>query len=379
MLIAEENSILRKKFSEIINEHAKLHVFDQVASIEKLRDAVKEADYDVVVVGNSVAGGTSIEAIEAVLKIKGLPILYAPLINPNSNITEYPKILDLGFIETVQILTNLNYKNMEILKLPRLIAIKCTILAKLNMKRFAFQYELYLNNEFKQIFVKRSDNRKAKDIAPDLSRRKIARKIKSDKGTFTSRDVIVIGASTGGPKTLIDLISQFPASFPPVLVVQHMPQGFISSFAERLNRKSKMKVKMAETGDLITKGNIYVAQGGYHMEIYLDADKNALIQITDGPTVNFVKPSVDVTLFSAARVWGRGVISVILTGMGHDGSQGTKTIKKLGGKCIAQSAVDSVIYGMNKSVIEAGLADKVLRIDEIAVELAMMLGFKVSE
>ena len=114
------------------------------------------------------------------------------------------------------------------------------------------------------------------------------------------------------------------------------------------------------------------------MEVEVDHNNLAVIQITDGPTVNYVKPSIDVTLFSALRIWGKGVISVILTGMGHDGREGTRAVKKLGGRSLAQSQVGCTLYGMNKSIIEAGLADRVAIAEEVAVELAAMLGYNVS-
>lgn len=377
VLVAEANDILRKKYVDVIDEHIKLQVFEKVSTITKLRDAVKTQDFNVVLIGNSIAGGTPIDAMEEVLKIKDIPILYAPLLK--DKMQEFPNILNLGFIETVQILTELDESNIADLNMPKMVNIKCTILAKLNMKRFRFQYESFLKDEFKAVFVNRKENKKGSDVQPDLNKKRVRRKIASRSGTISSRDVIVIGASTGGPKTLVDVISQFPPTFPPVLVVQHMPRGFIQSFAKRLDNKCKMKVQMANNGDQIKKGNVYVAQGGYHMEVYVDGDKRPYIQISDGPTVNFVKPSVDVTLFSAVRVWGKGVISVILTGMGADGKAGTRVVKKMGGRSIAQSAVDSVIYGMNKAIVEAGLADKVLMINEIPIELAGMLGYTISE
>ncbi len=183
-------------------------------------------------------------------------------------------------------------------------------------------------------------------------------------------NVIVIGASTGGPGALTELLPRLPPTIPPILIVQHMPAGFIESFAQRLNQISQIEVVPAVEGLDLKRGHAYIAQGGKHMELKKNHRGTIEITLTDGPLVNFVKPSVDVTLNSAIDIFKGKVMAVIMTGMGKDGLNSSKKLKKLGGKILAQSEEDSVIYGMNRAVIEAGIVEGVYTIPELAKAIA---------
>jgi two-component system chemotaxis response regulator CheB len=378
VLVAEGNPILRTKIIDACNSHAKLDVFESVDNIKLMKDYLSSQIFDVVVVGGRLTDCTAIEAINQIVVSQPLPILHIPI--HQTSVLEFPDVLNLGFIDTVEILSDFEGNNLEHIKIPRLVPIKVAILAKLNMARFLYQIDMYNKGEIKASRILKVKNKDSKALEKKFSKRaskEILKKIRSRRGKVTTKDVIVIGASTGGPKMLQHIIPQFPSNFPPVLVVQHLPRGFVDSFASRINTKSNMTVKMAKQGDLIQSGIAYIAPGGYHMEVEMDLNNLPAITISDGPTVNFVKPSVDVTLFSAVRIWGSGVISVILTGMGSDGREGTRVVKKLRGRSIALNERDSVIYGMNKSVVQAGLADHVLGMDEVTIKLAKMLGFDV--
>lgn len=178
--------------------------------------------------------------------------------------------------------------------------------------------------------------------------------------------VVVIGASTGGPKAVLDVMQEIrgglPASF---LIVQHMPKGFTLSFAERISWQSGVKTKEAEDNDLVLADKAFVAPAGYHMALEED-DEHLKIRLNQEALVNFVRPSVDVTMRSAVEIFGKDTIGVILTGMGKDGLEGCRRIKEKGGSVIIQNQETSVVWGMPKSVYEAGLADKVLPVSKIA-------------
>lgn len=174
--------------------------------------------------------------------------------------------------------------------------------------------------------------------------------------------VIVIGSSTGGPNTVQSIISSLPNDLPAaILVVQHMPKEFTGPLALRLNENSDLPVKEAEDGDIIKEGTVLVAKGGYHMIV----EPNMRIKLVDGPKRFGVKPAVNMTMVSASEVFGSNTIGVLLTGMGHDGAFGMKTIKKRGGKTIAQDSSSSVIYGMPKAAVDLKAVDKLLPTEKI--------------
>lgn len=176
-------------------------------------------------------------------------------------------------------------------------------------------------------------------------------------------DIVVIGASTGGPKALYNVITKLPPDLGvPVLVVQHMPEGFTRAFAERLNTFSKIKVKEATNEELIEKNTVYIAKGGFHMEV----EENKRIILTKEPPIWGVRPAVDKLFISVSRVYGSNVLSVVLTGMGKDGAQGTVAVKDRGGITISEDSSTCAIYGMPKAAFDTGKVDEVLPIYEIA-------------
>ncbi|KMQ52979.1 Chemotaxis response regulator protein-glutamate methylesterase CheB [Chitinispirillum alkaliphilum] len=186
--------------------------------------------------------------------------------------------------------------------------------------------------------------------------------------------ILAIGVSTGGPEALNKLIPSLPSSFPvPVVIVQHMPVGFTKSLAESLNKKSKLTVVEAQNGDVVLPGKVYVAPGGIHMTVR-SRDNATIIGLDDGPAENSCKPAVDVLFRSVASVFeSKGVLSVILTGMGSDGVKGVKALKKKGCYSITQSASSCVVYGMPKAVDDEGLSDKSVDLDTIPIEICRVL------
>jgi len=175
--------------------------------------------------------------------------------------------------------------------------------------------------------------------------------------------LVVIGSSTGGPKALQEVIPRLPADLPAaVVIVQHMPAGFTKSLAQRLNDLSSLTVQEAVDGDRLAKGLVLLAPGDYHMEI----TSNKRIKLTQSPRRNHVRPAVDITMETAADHFNASVLGVVLTGMGSDGTDGARRIKARGGHIIAEDEKTSVVYGMPRSVVEAGVADEIVPLTEIA-------------
>ena len=175
--------------------------------------------------------------------------------------------------------------------------------------------------------------------------------------------VVVIGSSTGGPRALNTVIPGLPAGLEAaVLVVQHMPAGFTRSLAERLDSQSPLKVKEAGPGDRPEVGKILLAPGGFHMTL----DENGAVALNQNPPVHGVRPAIDVTLASVVKHFGPAVIGVILTGMGNDGTNGCVLVHDSGGFVIAEAESSCVVWGMPRSVVEAGVVDEVAPLPEVA-------------
>ncbi|HOS41178.1 MAG TPA: chemotaxis response regulator protein-glutamate methylesterase [Spirochaetota bacterium] len=180
-----------------------------------------------------------------------------------------------------------------------------------------------------------------------------------------SARVIAIGTSTGGPSALFNVFKNLPHNLPnPVLVVQHMPEGFTKAFAERLNANSPLSVKEAADGDIVRPGWGYIAPGHSHMRIE-NAGGERIIRVFTADKVSGHRPSIDVLFDSVAETCGAESVGVIMTGMGKDGARGMLNIKRKGGYCVAQDEETSVVFGMNRVAVELGAVDDVVPLDEI--------------
>ena len=185
----------------------------------------------------------------------------------------------------------------------------------------------------------------------------------SESGRFRRSRVVVIGVSTGGPAALGHVLPRLPRDTSlAVIVVQHMPQGFTEALARRLASLCAVRVREAVTGDRPEPGLVLVAPGDQHLEI----DAAGVLQLSEGPEVNGVRPSADVTMAGAARAFGRRAAGVIMTGMGKDGAEGLLAIHRAGGTTFAQDQASSVIWGMPRAAVEAGAVDHVVPLDELA-------------
>ena len=183
--------------------------------------------------------------------------------------------------------------------------------------------------------------------------------------------IVSIGTSTGGPKALQDVIPKIPKDFPiPIVIAQHMPPNFTKPFAERLNQLSQITVKEAEEGEPLKPGIAFVAPGRGNMRVVRKRGIETILNISEWHEEEFLyRPSVDALMFSVAEWFPGRALGVILTGMGNDGLKGLIAMKKTGGRIFAQSEETCVVYGMPKAVVDAGLADKVLAIEEVAGEI----------
>jgi two-component system chemotaxis response regulator CheB len=181
----------------------------------------------------------------------------------------------------------------------------------------------------------------------------------------TTHKVLAIGASTGGTKAIEQVLTSLPVNAPGTVIVQHMPELFTASFAERLNRLCRMEVREARDGDSVVPGVALLAPGNHHM-VLQQSGASHLVRIKDGPPVHHQRPAVDVLFQSVARNVGRNAIGVLLTGMGADGAKGLLAMREAGAHTIAQDEASCVVFGMPKEAIALGAATEVVALPRIA-------------
>ena len=190
-----------------------------------------------------------------------------------------------------------------------------------------------------------------------------------------SNNIVIIGASTGGPETLQTVLADLPVLDAFVLIVQHMPIYVNHSVRDELAYASRMEIKLAKDGDQLEKGVIFLSPSQIHMEL----TGNKGIILTKKGKVNYVRPSIDVTMKSLKRIPKINPVGVVLTGMGVDGAEGITHIKSLGGTTIAQDETTSIIYGMPKAAAATGNVDFVLPLPKIAPKIVELVNSSISE
>lgn len=192
----------------------------------------------------------------------------------------------------------------------------------------------------------------------------------------TIKKLVVIASSTGGPKALHKLIPMLDRNLDaPVVIVQHMPKGFTSSLAERLNEISQISVSEARDGETLQKGHVYLARGGKHLQITKNAWGMPVFHENEDEPVNGLRPAANITFESLKTLSIDRIICVVLTGMGSDGYEGIKKLKeKQSIYTIAQSEASCVVYGMPRAIVENGMADIVLPLEEISKEIIKKAG-----
>jgi len=190
------------------------------------------------------------------------------------------------------------------------------------------------------------------------------------KTALENFDILAVGASTGGPVAVQQVLKNLPQDFPlPIVVIQHMPGTFTPMFSERLNQMCNISVKQAENGDALFPGCAYVAPGGQQM-VAKKKGREVVLEVTDGdPALNY-RPCIDVTYQSLANIYPGKVLALILTGMGADGCEGARKLKQSGSEIWAQDEASSVVYGMPMAVAKAGMTDQIMSLDLISETLS---------
>ncbi|MEK6758494.1 MAG: chemotaxis response regulator protein-glutamate methylesterase [Deltaproteobacteria bacterium] len=222
--------------------------------------------------------------------------------------------------------------------------------------------------------IKAVARRRVRAINPGVLKR--PEPIVAVRKSFATQKIafVAIGASTGGPRAVQEVISKLPGDMTTgLLIAIHMPKAFTGAFAERLNELSALSVKEAVTGDKVLPGHVLLTPGGRQTRIRKRGLMDFCVEVSDEPKDSLYKPCVDIAMKSVAECYPGRSLGVILTGMGHDGLEGMRMIKEKGGKTLAQNEQTCTVYGMPKAVVDAGIADKTAPLDMIAAEILNMI------
>ncbi|MBL8064221.1 MAG: chemotaxis response regulator protein-glutamate methylesterase [Chthonomonadaceae bacterium] len=324
LLIVDDSPFIRRMLSDWVKEEEDIEICGVATNGEEAVKLVNELKPDFMTLDVEMPVKDGLSALEQIMKVNPLPILMVSSVTVKGA-EQTLRALELGAVDFV---TKPQGGNSL-----RFIEAKEDLLAKL---------------------------RAVKDAK--FGSKPTARVVRSvPRGTCDK--VVLIASSTGGPRAVMSLFQALPESFPaPILVVQHMPVGFTTSFAKRLNELSAIPTREAVQGDKIEPGQALLAPGGFH----LVCEPNGTVSLNEKPSIHGVRPAADYMFQSGAKCFGSKCLGVVLTGMGRDGAQGAVEIRQMGGVVLGESEATCVVYGMPKAAKDAGGIDAEFPLDEIA-------------
>jgi len=346
LLIIDDSALIRQTITNILKNEPKVEVVGTAITPFFATEKIQKLKPDVILLDLQMPQMDGLTFLKKLMKQKPLPvIIFSSYVEDGSY--NAVKALEYGAIDVIE--------KPKLRTSDQLQKYKDTLLNSI----IAASVSKIFDNEEK---VKLQQN---KAIIPE----------KNEKFTpsININDfVIAIGASTGGTEAIRRILEEIPENFPPIVVTQHMPVGFTNSFANRLNQLSKITVKEAENGEVLKPGYAYIARGDRHLIIKKNKDK-IIAYLLDNQPRNRHKPSVDVLFKSVAQTMHKKAIGIILTGMGGDGAEGLKLMKKNGAYTIAQDETTCVVFGMPKVAINIGAVDTILPIYKISSHLKTKL------
>jgi two-component system chemotaxis response regulator CheB len=345
VLVVDDSALMRKIISDMINSQTDMKVVDTARNGEDLLSKFQKLQPDVITLDVEMPVMGGIQALQE-LKSRNIDIPVIVLSSVSSkDACSTMECLEAGAFDFIS--KPSGQISLDIDK------VKDNLIERI---RLAFDKSKKVSSEA----IKHREAGSAAKLKKNMKKEVV-------KGRL---EAVVIGASTGGPKALYTVITALPPNIGvPIFVVQHMPAGFTKAFAERLNSNSDLTVVEAENGQCIEKNTVYIAPGGYHMQL----TKDKRIELNKEAAIWGVRPAVDKLFFSAAEVFGSAVLSIVLTGMGKDGAAGTVEIKKKGGITISEDESTCTIYGMPKATYETGMVDEVLPLGEIPAEIVTLV------
>ena len=349
VLIVDDSAVVRKVFSEQLSAQPGIKVVGTAPDPYVARDKIVKLKPDVITLDIEMPRMDGLTFLEKLMKHFPLPvIIVSSLTGKGSQIAL--DAISLGALEVIA-KPNAAYSVGD-MSLQLAQKIRAVYKAKLK-KRTPSTISASSNS---------ANNKTLNKFSPKLSKALSA----------TTNKIIAIGASTGGTVALTDVLTKLPRNTPGIVVVQHMPAAFTSSFAQRLDELCQMNVKEAENGDTVTNGQVLIAPGNFHM-IFKRSGARYYVDVKTGPLIHYQRPAVDVLFKSVAKYAGANAVGVILTGMGKDGAAGMLDMKNAGAINIAQDEKSSVVFGMPKEAINIGAVDYIKDIHSIAQKTLSVL------
>ncbi|GAA5316933.1 MAG: chemotaxis response regulator protein-glutamate methylesterase [Candidatus Pelagadaptatus aseana] len=385
VLIVDDSHFFQHRLTEMLNDHPDLNVIGVASNGREAVDKAKELKPDLITMDYEMPVMDGVSAIRQIMADRPVPIMmFSSLTYEGAKTTL--DALEAGAVDFLPKNFAEISKNSEALKKKlhnRLLSI-----AK-GASSAASRPKVRLAPAEKPATTKTTSERSTQDVRgkSSLSRDSgsLSKGARTDLSSAQSENyrpartkplnkaslkLVAIGASTGGPVALTDVLTKLPSNFPlPIVLTQHMPENFTKAFAERLNRQCQIQVKEAEDGDSLRPGLALLAPGGKQMMI----DRRNSVKILPGDDRTNYKPSVDITFGSAANAYGAEVLAIVLTGMGSDGCEGARLLKQRGATIWGQDEASCVIYGMPMAVARANLTDQVLSLKDIGPKLAKEL------
>jgi two-component system chemotaxis response regulator CheB len=340
VLVVDDSAFMRKALSMMLESDPEVRVVDTARDGLDALEKVQRLQPDVVTLDVEMPRMDGITALKHIMKDFPRPVLMVSSLTKEGAETTI-EALQAGAVDFIP--KQFSYVSLEITKIQEDLIAKVKTIARSRSR-----------------FFRRAGA--GAPAAPPAAPRALL--------SYPEARLIAIGISTGGPFALQHVLPALPADLPvPVAIVQHMPPHFTRSLAERLNTLSRLRVVEAEPGMRLEPGLVVIAAGGRHLT-FRAGPSGVTVATPDEPSTTLHRPSVDVMFQSANEAFGGRVLAAVMTGMGRDGLEGARLIKRAGGRLLAQDEPSCVVYGMPRAVVEAGLADAVLPLDSLAAALA---------
>jgi two-component system, chemotaxis family, protein-glutamate methylesterase/glutaminase len=352
VVVVDDSAFMRKAISTMLSKDPEIDVVATARDGEEGLEMIRRHNPDVVTMDIEMPRMDGLTALRHIMMEMPRPvIMISSLTNEGAEATL--KALDLGAVDFIP--KQLSKVSLDIVKIEANLIAKVKIVASRKL--------MHSRSRFSTPMARAPISAPAESAGSAPGRTAALPTLPSGS---PRRDVVAIGVSTGGPPAVQKVLSALPADFPASIVIaQHMPQAFTGPFAKRLDGLCKISVKEAEPGDRLKPGCCFVAPGGRHLVLKQMVSRVDL-EITTEPASALYKPSVNVLMGSVANAVGRRALGVILTGMGNDGMEGIRLLKEKGGRALAQSDATCVVYGMPKAIVDAGLSDEIVDINDMA-------------